>query len=99
MMSRRQLRTAFRTAATLAALAGGLGTVGATAQEVNFKDDVYPIIELRCLSCHQPGGDGYEGSGLDMRTYEGLMKGTKHGPVVIPGRAIESNLISVIDQP
>jgi hypothetical protein len=64
---------------------------------VSFKEDVYPIIELRCLECHKPGDVGYETSGLDLRTYEGLMKGTEHGPMVIPGRAMESSLIAIID--
>jgi hypothetical protein len=59
---------------------------------------VFPIIEVRCLDCHQPGGAGYKASGLDLRTYKGLMKGTKFGPVVTPGNAFESNLIAVIDQ-
>ena len=79
--------------------AGALWSFGAAAQEaVSFKEDVLPVLELRCLECHQPDGTGYEASGLDLRTYEGLMKGTKHGPVVTPGRAFESNLIAVIDQ-
>ena len=38
-----------------------------------------------CISCHSPGGKGYEKSGLNLLSYEGLMKGTKFGPVVIPG--------------
>ena len=66
--------------------------------EMSFKDDVFPVIELRCLACHQPGGEGYEKSGLDMRTYEGLMKGTKFGPVVTPWSTIKSNLIAVIER-
>jgi hypothetical protein len=70
---------------------------GAAAQ-VSFAEDVFPIIEVRCLECHQPGATGYEKSGLDLRTYEGLMKGTKHGSMVTPGNAIESNLLAVIDQ-
>ena len=78
-------------ATTLAADAG--------AQEsVSFKEDLFPIIELRCLECHQPGGDGYEASGLDMRTYAGLMKGTKFGSVVTAGSSFESNLMAVIEQ-
>ena len=81
-----------------AMLVAGAGNSAAVAQDaVSFKEDVYPVLELRCLDCHQPGGSGYETSGLDMRTYEGLMKGTKYGPVVLPGRAMESNLVSVID--
>lgn len=87
-----------RGAAHVAVFAGGLWAFGAAAQEAaSFKDDVFPIIELRCLECHVPGGSGYEASGLDLRTYEGLMKGTKHGPVVVPRSAFESNLTAVID--
>lgn len=66
--------------------------------EVSFKEEVFPIIQIRCLSCHQPGGAGYETSGLDLRSYEGLMKGTKHGSIIVPGSALESNLIAVIEQ-
>jgi len=68
------------------------------AAEVSFKEEVFPIIQIRCLSCHQPGGAGYEKSGLDLRTYGGLMKGTKHGSIITPGSALESNLIAVIEQ-
>ena len=68
------------------------------AAQVSFKDDVFPIIQIRCLECHQPGGDGHEKSGLDMRTYEGLMKGTKNGPMITPGNAVDSNLLAVIDR-
>lgn len=76
----------------------GLWSAGAAAQDlVSFKDDVFPIIEIRCLACHQPGGTGYESSGLDLRNYNGLMKGTKHGDVVSPGNWTESNLLAVID--
>ena len=76
-----------------------LGTwVPAAAGPVSFKEDVFPILELRCLGCHQPGGEGYEKSGLDMRTYEGLMKGTHHGPMIIPGSILESNLLAMIDR-
>ena len=73
------------------------GSAAAEKHAVSFKEDVFPIIELRCLECHQPGGDGYETSGLDLRTYEGLMKGTKHGPMVLPRRPMESNLIAAVD--
>ena len=94
-----RLRTWVWTAALSALLATAIWSPKATAQDVaSFREDVFPIIELRCLECHQPGGAGYETSGLDLRTYEGLMKGTKHGSIVTPGNAFESNLIAVIDQ-
>ncbi len=91
--------------ASLRVLAIALATLAATlfsasvsaAEKVSFSEDIYPIIQIRCLECHQPQGEGYEKSGLDLRTYEGLMKGTKFGPMVIPGDAFMSNLIVLID--
>ncbi len=83
--------------AVTAILVIGIWAPGAAAQ-VSFKEDVFPILELRCLECHQPGGAGYEKSGLDMRTYESLMRGTNHGPIIIPGSVIESNLLAMIDR-
>lgn len=83
---------------TLVFAAGAWWPQTVSAEEgVSFKDDLFPIIQIRCLACHVPGGAGYEQSGLDLRTYEGLMKGTKHGPVVVPRSAFTSNLIAVID--
>lgn len=65
--------------------------------EVSYKKDVSPIIHDYCLSCHQPGGKGFEKSGLDMRTYSSLMKGTKYGSVIKPGDSFTSILIQVVD--
>ena len=65
--------------------------------EVSFKNDVSPIIHDYCLNCHEPKGKGYETSGLDLRTHQSLMKGTKFGAVVKPGDSFTSILIQVID--
>ena len=67
------------------------------AGEVSYKNDVLPIIHDYCLNCHEPGGKGYEKSGLDMRTYQGLMKGTKFGSVIKPGDSFTSIMIQVIE--
>ena len=64
---------------------------------VSYADDVAPIFKGRCVSCHQPGGEGYTKSGLDLTSYEGLMKGTKFGPMVIPGEPDASSLMALID--
>jgi hypothetical protein len=66
-------------------------------EPVSFKDDIFPIIQIRCTECHIPGGEGYEKSGLDMRSYEGIMKGTKFGSVVVPGDAFTSNLNVLVE--
>ncbi|WP_143814613.1 c-type cytochrome domain-containing protein [Magnetofaba australis] len=63
---------------------------------VSYKEDVYPIIQYRCLGCHKAGGAGEMASGLNMETYEGLMKGTKHGAVIMPHNALASTLVRLI---
>jgi hypothetical protein len=93
-MNRRKLTTF--SAFALSALVAISGVVLA-AETIGFRDDVYPIIEVRCLDCHSPGGEGYEQSGLDLRTYEGLMAGTRFGPVVVPGSAFTSNLVVLVE--
>ncbi|MHB1236087.1 MAG: c-type cytochrome domain-containing protein [Gallionella sp.] len=65
--------------------------------DVSYANDVKPILHDYCLSCHQPGGKGYEKSGLDMRTYESLMKGTKFGAVIKPGDSYTSVLIELVE--
>jgi mono/diheme cytochrome c family protein len=89
--------------AVTAILTTGILAPGAAAQassegQVSFKEDVFPILQRRCVECHQPGGAGYEKSGFDMTSYEGLMKGTKYGPMIIPGNVIESNLLAMINR-
>jgi mono/diheme cytochrome c family protein len=73
------------------------GQVCAADAKASFADDVMPIFVGRCFSCHQPGGQGNEASGLDLSTYEGVMRGTKAGKMVIPGDPDSSNLMWLLD--
>lgn len=74
-----------------------LGSPAQGQGEVSYKNDVLPIIHDYCLNCHEPGGKGYEKSGLDMRTYQSLMKGTKFGTVIKPGDSFTSVLIQLVE--
>ncbi len=67
------------------------------AEVISYSKDIFPIIQIRCLACHQPQGAGFEESGFDLTTYQGLMKGTKFGTMVIPGDAFMSNLMVLIE--
>lgn len=69
----------------------------AKEEPVSFADDVKPILDLRCTMCHTPGSEGTEKSGLDLTTYDGLMKGTKHGSMISAGDPVMSNLMRLID--
>ena len=98
-MNRRLRRTArVRTliAATIVAVAGSASAASAEEQ-VSYKLDVEPILQSRCVACHQPGGQGYEASGLDLTSYQGLMKGTKHGAIINPGDPLTSNLLVLVE--
>jgi len=74
-----------------------LAPVPAGADHATFKDEIFPILKKYCVECHQAGGEGLEKSGLDLTSYEGVMKGTNHGPIVIPGDAFSSNLNVLVE--
>ena len=65
--------------------------------KMSFQEDVMPILVGRCISCHQPNAQGTQASGLDLTNYASLMKGTKFGPMVIPGDPESSNLMLLLD--
>jgi hypothetical protein len=67
------------------------------APRVSFSEDVLPLLKFKCSSCHQAGGEGYEKSGMDLTSYQGVMKGTKFGPMVVPGDPEASNLMRLLD--
>jgi Planctomycete cytochrome C len=92
-------------AAIVLAIGGTIGTeiisssspLCAASAKASFAEDVMPIFVGRCFSCHQPGGQGNEKSGLDLSSYAGVMKGTKSGKMVVPGDPEGSNLMWLLD--
>ena len=73
------------------------GCGGSDKNPVSFSKDVQPILAENCVSCHNSEGEGFKKSGLNLESYEMLMKGTKFGPVVIPGEPLSSSLVLLID--
>src|SRR6476469_4962501 len=63
------------------------------ADTTSFAEDVFPIFKGRCVGCHAPGQEGFEKSGLDLTSYEGVMKGTKFGPMMFTEDAHSSTLV------
>ncbi|MDD4976997.1 MAG: hypothetical protein PHI29_00030 [Gallionella sp.] len=78
-------------------LAFSLAVTAHAESAVSYKKDVRPILHDYCLNCHEPGGQGLEKSGLDMSSYQSLMKGTKFGAVIKPGDSFTSIFIQVIE--
>lgn len=65
--------------------------------EVSFKADVNPILQKNCLKCHVVGGEGQVATGLNMTSYDTLMKGTKFGPIIRPNDSLTSVLVMVLE--
>ncbi|OOG71890.1 c-type cytochrome domain-containing protein [Algoriphagus sp. A40] len=61
-----------------------------------FQHLVRPILEAKCIACHK---DGKVKGELRMDHLEGLQKGGKNGPFVIPGDLEKSLLIQRINLP
>jgi len=71
-----------------------IGSTGAAPSvEISYANDVRPILESRCGSCHM--GE-FVSEGLDMNTYESLLVGSQNGPVILPGNANDSLLVQKI---
>jgi hypothetical protein len=63
---------------------------------VSFANDILPIIQSRCLTCH--GGDRGAEEGLDMNSHANLMAGSENGPVVLAGNADGSLMVEMLIQ-
>lgn len=79
--------------AAAAALAAGCER----QEPASFAANVKPLIDEHCSDCHRAGSAGYEASGLATDTYEGLMAGTRFGPVVVAGDSFNSTLVVLIE--
>jgi len=70
-----------------------------TPGNVSFQKDVAPLLAEKCAGCH---GGSTKMSDLALDTREDALKGGKHGPALVPGKATESLLyrkITGLDQP
>ncbi|KPJ90872.1 MAG: hypothetical protein AMJ55_12840 [Gammaproteobacteria bacterium SG8_15] len=74
-----------------------IGCDKSSTNEISFSKQVQPILASHCLSCHNTEGEGFKKSGLNMESHEALMKGTKFGPVIVPGNALSSSLVLLIE--
>src|SRR6266704_3532 len=100
----------FRAAATRAALLGApsllvwraAGSPGSAlepqtqppASPPTYTGQVEPILRQKCFPCHSSAS---KMGGLVMESYEGLIKGGGHGPVIVPGKSSESRLVLMLE--
>ena len=76
----------------------GIQLSGCGQAVVSFSADVQPIFQEHCIECHNITGEGVAASGFSVHNYASVMKGTKLGPVVIPGSSLSSTLYLVVAQ-
>ena len=72
--------------------------ISCATQEVSYHDDVAPILEERCVTCHSaPEGSGYQATGLRLDSHDAVMSGTIYGPIIIAGDSRRSILNKLVD--
>ncbi|HBN76349.1 MAG TPA: hypothetical protein DD473_11130 [Planctomycetaceae bacterium] len=64
-------------------------------REVDFDQDVAPILKNNCLACHN--SKIKEGS-LNLESHVAMMQGGDSGPSIVPGKSDESYLFQVVSR-
>ena len=64
-------------------------TLSSSPEKPNFQDDLLPLFEESCNSCHNP--DKAKG-GLDLTSMNGILAGGSSGDVALPGESSNSLL-------
>jgi len=65
------------------------------AKGLTYAKDVRPLFEASCLRCH--GADRPK-AGLRLDSLEAVLKGSKDGKVIIPGKSEKSQLVIAVAQ-
>ena len=65
-------------------------------EAVVYADIIHPILESRCVSCHN---DDKKKGELMMHTVQALEAGGENGPIFVAGRADESHMIQRVHLP
>ena len=78
--------------------AGGLGVCCLALADghaaLDYATQIAPIFEQKCLSCHSKS---IHMGGLVMDSYEAVMKGGDHGPMVAPGNWEASLMVRMLE--
>src|SRR5579863_1318343 len=67
---------------------------GAAGPPPDFAQDVFPILQKNCASCHS---SSVHKSGFSLDSYDALMKGGKHGPAIVAHDGKGSRLVQMLD--
>jgi hypothetical protein len=64
-----------------------------TKTGVTFDTDIKPIFTDACVKCHNSAGQRPPRAGLALDTRDGVLKGSKDGPVLKAGDSAHSDLV------
>ena len=71
-----------------------LSATAMLGQQSSFVKDVAPVFANYCYGCHS---GAVKMSDLDLETAEGIARGGKGGPAVVPFKPDESRLLLTVD--
>jgi mono/diheme cytochrome c family protein len=71
----------------------GLSDELGTEAERHFREQVWPLFEARCVSCHGPERAR---AGLRLDSREALLRGGQSGPAILPARPAESLVLQAV---
>lgn len=85
------------TRAGLAAAEPDLSKLPAPAKQkgVTYAKEIRPILEASCFRCH---GEERPKADLRLDSLEGVLKGSKDGKVIVPGKSEKSLLVIAVSQ-
>jgi mono/diheme cytochrome c family protein len=73
-------------------IAFGFTATAATDPKEQFETQIRPLLAKHCFACHTKNKLG----GLELNTREGILKGGKSGPAIVPGNPDKSLLIHAL---
>jgi Planctomycete cytochrome C len=80
-----------------AILVSSLMTIACSGEhKPGYTADIRPILDKHCAECHMPDMEGAQKSGFQIDSYASIMKGTRLGPVIVPGSAESSTLYILV---
>src|SRR6185436_7722762 len=63
------------------------------ARPIDFVKDVQPLLAKNCYECH---GEKKQKAELRWDVKDAALKGSEHGPVIVPGKSAESLMILLV---
>jgi WD40 repeat protein len=77
----------------LASILFALAPASIAQEKITYADHVIPVLRNHCFNCHNQ--DRTRGD-LDLSTFNGVLKGSSSGQIVVPGDADASKIYKVI---